>query len=334
MESAVRCAVKDARAAARGQGGMKTVKTAVVIPSYNVARTIRNVVSTVPDDIDHIIVVDDCCPESSGNRAESLNKGKVLVLYHDRNQGVGGAVVTGYRKALELGCDIVIKMDGDGQMDPGHISRLIAPLRDDRADYAKGNRFHDFNALKSMPKIRLFGNSALSFLVKLASGYWNIMDPTNGYTAIHRRALEKLNLDKLSKRFFFESDMLIHLNIINAVVKDVDMPARYGDENSSLNAGRALLQFPLKLLKGLAKRVFLKYYVYDFNMASVYLLVGLPLFVSSVLFGVKEWIDSVVTGTQKSAGTIMLVALPIIVSFQMLLQALSIDINSVPKKDR
>jgi hypothetical protein len=183
-----------------------------------------------------------------------------------------------------------------------------------------------------MPKIRLFGNSGLSFLIKLSSGYWNIMDPTNGYTAIHRRVLEKLNLDKLSKRYFFESDMLINLNIINAVVEDIDIPAKYGHEKSSLNVTKILYQFPPKLLKGLVKRFFLKYLLYDFNMASVYVIVGLPMFTFSVLFGIIEWIDSVITGNPRSAGTIMLSALPIIISFQMLLQAISIDINAIPKK--
>jgi glycosyltransferase involved in cell wall biosynthesis len=313
---------------------MNVIKKAVVIPSYNVSRTIKDVVLSIPEFIDDIIVVDDKCPQSSGKEAERLQRKNVLVLYHERNTGVGGAVITGYKKALELGSDIIVKMDGDGQMDPAQISKLITPIMSDEADYTKGNRFHDFNALKSMPKIRLFGNSALSFLVKFASGYWNIMDPTNGYTAVHRRVLEKLNLDRLSKRFFFESSMLINLNIVNAVVRDIDIPARYGDEPSSLHAGKALLQFPPRLFTGLVKRIFLKYFLYDFNMASVYLLLGLPLFAGSVLFGVSEWVDSILTGNPKSAGTIMLVALPIIVSFQMLLQAISIDIGSVPRKDR
>lgn len=231
-----------------------------------------------------------------------------------------------------MGC-IAIKIDGDGQMDPAYIGDLIEPLISDRADYTKGNRFRDFKALKSMPKVRLFGNSILSFLVKCSSGYWNIMDPTNGYTAIHRRVLERLNLQRISKRFFFESDMLINLNVINAVVKDVAIPARYGKEKSSLKVTRVLFQFPPKLLAGLVKRIFLKYFVYDFNMASVYILVGLPMFMLSVIFGIKEWIESIVTGVPRTAGTIMLIALPIIVSFQMLLQAIQIDIASVPKRN-
>ncbi len=305
---------------------------AVVIPAYRVSRQILGVLSTVPQTVDHIIVVDDACPEGSGRTAETFQRKGLSVVYHDRNKGVGGAVVTGYRKALELGCDVVIKLDGDGQMDPSYIEGLADLVLHDEADYVKGNRFRDFAAIKTMPQKRLFGNSALSFLVKIASGYWDIMDPTNGYTVIHKRALAELNLDRIAERYFFETDMLINLNIVNAVVKDVSMPAKYGDETSSLKVRKALYHFPPKLLKGFARRVFLKYFLYDFNMASLYLLLGLPMFLISVCVGLVEWVHSFVTGTAKSAGTIMLIALPIIISFQMLLQAIQIDISSVPRK--
>ncbi|HAM52671.1 MAG TPA: glycosyl transferase family 2 [Nitrospiraceae bacterium] len=305
---------------------------AVVIPAYKVSTHIKEVILQIPDNVRYVIVVDDKCPESSGREAERLQKKNVIVLYHERNEGVGAAVVTGYRKALEEGCAVAVKMDGDGQMDPNYIESLIEPLLNNEADYAKGNRFRDFHALKTMPRIRLFGNSILSFFVKVASGYWDIMDPTNGYTAIHRRVLEELNFGSLSKKFFFESDMLIHLNIVNAVVKDISMPAQYGEEKSSLKITRALLQFPPRLMRGLVKRIFLKYFIYDFNMASVYLLIGLPVFVLSIVYGIIQWVDSLITGMPRSAGTIMLVALPIIISFQMLLQAVQIDILAVPKK--
>lgn len=312
---------------------MHDVKIAVVVPAYKVADHIKDVVSSISANIVHVIVVDDKCPYASGKEVEQLNMKNVTVIYHESNQGVGGAVITGYKKALNLGCEIVVKMDGDGQMDPKYMDSLIGPLINNEADYTKGNRFVDFVALKSMPKKRLFGNSALSFFVKFASGYWNIMDPTNGYTAIHRRVLEKINLAKLSRRFFFEIDMLINLNIMNAVVKDRGMPAKYEGRGSSLNIKKTLVQFPPRLLSGFFKRIFLKYFIYDFNMASVYLLLGLPMFIGSIFFGSFEWIDSIITGKAKTAGTIMLVALPIIISFQMLLQAIQIDINSVPKRN-
>jgi glycosyltransferase involved in cell wall biosynthesis len=308
-------------------------KVGVVIPVYKIPKdTLIQVIRTIPEGAAHIIVVDDDCPRGSAAVAEGLGQARVTVLRNERNLGVGGAVIAGYRKALALGCEIVVKMDGDGQMDPAHFDRLIEPLLNHEADYAKGNRFRDFKALARAPRMRLFGNSILSFLVKIASGYWNIIDPTNGYTAIHRDALARLELDKLSQRYFFESDMLISLGLAELVVRDVDMPARYGSEESSMSLWRVALDFPALLLRGLGKRILFKYFIFDFNMASVYLLIGLPMFSGSMIFGLIEWWDSVATSTPKSAGTIMLAALPIIVSFQMLLQAVQIDIDSVPRK--
>lgn len=312
---------------------MHSVKIAVVIPAHGVAGQIKKVILSLPSDIDHIIVVDDACPEGSGKVAAGVPLEKVTVVYHEKNLGVGGAVITGYKKAMEMGCDIIVKMDGDAQMDAGQIPRLVRPLIKGKADYTKGNRFRDFERLKTMPRVRLIGNSALSFLVKLASGYWDVMDPTNGFTAVQARTLKELNLEKIAKRYFFESDMLINLNIINAVVKDVDIPARYADEKSNMNIGKVLVQFPTKLLGGFLKRFFLKYYVYDFNMASVYVLLGLPMFLFGVIFGASTWIKNYAAGEPTPLGTIMLVALPIILALEMLLQAINIDINSIPKKE-
>jgi dolichol-phosphate mannosyltransferase len=311
---------------------MNHVKTAVVIPAFKVSATIENVIRSVPERVDHVIVVDDKCPENSGRIAERLGIDRVTVIYHSQNMGVGGAVISGYQKAMELNCDIVVKMDGDGQMDPAYFASLVAPLEADEADYCKGNRFVDFQALRSMPAIRLFGNNVLSFWVKVFSGYWNIMDPTNGYTAIHVRALRKLRLERIAKGFFFESDMLLNLNLVNAVVVDVAIPAKYDGQNSSLTIGKTLIQFPPKLLSGMLKRLFLRYFIYDFNMASVYILVGIPMILWGIGFGLVEWVDSYANGVPKSTGTIMLAVLPFIVGFEMLLQAVNIDINLVPKR--
>lgn len=304
----------------------------VVIPSYKVSKHILDVIKDIPNFVNHIIVIDDKCPQNSGNIAETSTDNRVIVCYHEINQGVGGAVVTGYKKALEINSDIVIKIDGDGQMDVNYMKKLIQPIVDGRADYTKGNRFTDFKALRQMPKIRLFGNSGLSFLVKASSGYWNMMDPTNGYTAINKHALEELDLDNLAKRYFFESDMLINLNIENAVVKDVDIPAKYGDEESNLSVTKTLFGFPPKLFKGLCKRIFLKYFIYDFNMLSLYLLLGLPMVLFGLGWGTYKWIEAIITGVETSTGTVMLSVLPIILGTQFLLQAISIDINNIPKK--
>jgi dolichol-phosphate mannosyltransferase len=304
----------------------------VVIPAYKCKKKIKNTVSSIPKWVAYVVVVDDCCPENSGSAAKEAGRPNLIVLRNPVNLGVGGAVQVGYKKALELGSDIVVKMDGDGQMDPAYLGKLVEPLLNNHADYAKGNRFTDFVALRKMPKVRLFGNSALSFIVKASSGYWNRMDPTNGYIAITRDALLNLEIDKISKRFFFEIDMLISLNIENAVVVDVPIPARYEDENSSLKISRILFGFPGRILRGTLRRLLLKYYVYDFNMASVYLLIGVPLFSFGIIFALYRWIVGILQHTENNTGTIVLAVLPIALGVQFLLQAIQIDIDSVPKR--
>jgi glycosyltransferase involved in cell wall biosynthesis len=312
---------------------MNSVNIAVVIPCYKVKKHIKDVVNSIPDFINHIIVIDDKCPQESGKYIQELNLPKTTCIFHNENQGVGGAVISGYKQALLLDCDIVIKVDGDGQMDANYIEKLIQPILKNKADYTKGNRFRDFKALKKMPKIRLFGNSGLSFLVKASSGYWDIMDPTNGFTAINKVALLGINLDIISKRYFFESDMLINLNIENAVVQDISIPAKYDDEESSLSIARVLFNFPPKLIRGFMKRIFYKYFIYDFNMASIYLLFGLPMFIFGIIFGCFSWYQSIVSDVSASIGTVMFSSLPIILGVQFLLQAISIDIYNIPKKE-
>ena len=304
----------------------------VVIPCYKVSKQIEDVIHSIPEFIDNIIVIDDACPENSGLIVNNLHQDRVQVIFHKKNKGVGGAVISGFKKALELHSDIIIKLDGDGQMNPNDIEKLIQPLLYDFADYTKGNRFNDFKALKSMPKIRLFGNSILSFAIKSASGYWNIMDPTNGFCAISYHSLCKLNLDKIEKRYFFEIDMLINLNLINAVVEDVPIPAVYNNETSNLSIRNIILTFPFKIFKGLVKRIFYKYYIYDFNMASIYFLISIPSLLFGLFFGSYKWATGIMGNIENNSGTIMLAALPVILGIQFLLQAINIDINSIPKK--
>ena len=311
---------------------LKDKKIGVVIPSFKVRKFLKEVVLELPEFIDYIIVVDDACPEQSFETVQDIDK--VIVINHVKNMGVGGAVTSGYKRSLQLGIDIVIKIDGDGQMNNAFISVLIEPILGDKVDYTKGNRFRDFKALRKMPKVRLFGNSALSFLIKVASGYWSIMDPTNGFTAINKETLEELELNTLSKRYFFESDMLINLNIEDKVVKDISIPAKYGDEESSLDIKKVLYQFPLKIINGFGKRIFYKYFVYNFNMASVYMLFGIPLFLFGLFFGIIKWSESLQSNLDASTGTVILAALPIILGVEFLLQAINIDIISEPKEKK
>ena len=254
------------------------------------------------------------------------------MLFHTVNQGVGGAVVTGYRRALADGYKVIVKMDGDNQMDPAHLPALVAPLLRGHADYAKGNRFFDVYSLNTMPTVRLLGNAGLSFLLKAVTGYWDIMDPTNGYTAIHRVALSRLPLDQIDRRYFFESDMLFRLATIRAVVQDIPMPAIYGDEVSNLKISRVLLDFPWKCAVRIFKRFFYRYILQDFNIGSVETIVGLVMLLFGGVFGIWHWIVSVNSGQVASAGTVMIAILPIVVGVQLLLSAISFDITNRPSQ--
>ena len=306
---------------------------AVVIPAYRVAGHVLEVLAEIGPEVSKIYVVDDACPEGSGAlvSAKCADK-RVEVLTHTENQGVGGAVVTGYQAALAGGADVVVKLDGDGQMDPAKISEMVAPIVDGNADYTKGNRFDSLVGLRQMPGVRVLGNGVLSLMSKVSSGYWNITDPTNGYTAIHKDVLQALPLDMLSKRFFFESDMLYRLSIMRAVVWDVPMDARYGNEKSNLSVLKALFEFPGKHFVRFHKRLFYNYYLRDMSAASLELPLGAALGWFGFIFGVTKFAESIETQVPATAGTVMLSAVPVILGFQLVLAFLSHDIASVPKR--
>ena len=312
----------------------RKVRVAAVIPAYRVESDIQDVICGLPPSVKYIIVVDDASPDSTADViAASAKKDKrVILIRHRQNEGVGAAMVTGFRKALELGSQIVVKLDGDGQMDPVHIPGLVAPLILGKADYAKGNRFRDFQSLRRMPLIRRLGNMALSFMAKTATGYWNTFDPTNGFFAIRSEVLAKLPLDRIDKGYFFETSMLANLYLLDAYVLDVPIPAHYGNETSNLSIRRVLFEFPIKLAVTFLRRITLKYYLYDFSMMSVYLLVGIPLLFFGLIFGSIKWIHYASIQVPAPTGTVMLATLSVLLGIQILLSAIEIDMNSVPRQ--
>jgi len=308
---------------------------AVVIPSYKVTNHIVQTINEIGPEVSYIYVVDDACPDGSGKLVENSVKDKrVEVIFHTENQGVGGAMVTGYKAALESDAQIIVKLDGDGQMDPALIKDLIAPIASGRADYTKGDRLDSLTGLAQMPTIRLFGNAGLSLLTKISTGYWNITDPTNGYTAIHRDALKALPLGMISKRFFFESDMLFRLSIYRAVVWDVPMLARYGNEKSNLSILKTLWEFPWKHFKNFHKRLFYNYYLRDISAASIELPLGIILWWFGLLSGLDALGDSLSSGVPASTGTVMISVVPLILGFQLLLAFVSHDVSSVPTRPK
>lgn len=303
-----------------------------VIPAYKAKDRILDVIQRIGDQVDLIYVVDDACPEMTGKMVESrCNDARVVVLYNDENLGVGGAVVTGYRRAIQDNAEIVVKIDSDGQMDPRLIGNFVQPILDGKADYTKGNRFFDIESVQSMPRLRLLGNAALSFLTKFSSGYWNIMDPTNGFTAIHTNVLKLLPLDKLDQRYFFESDMLFRLNTVRALVVDIPMTAKYNGEDSHLVPEKVALGFFAKHIKRTGKRIFYNYFLRDFSIGTLYLVAGAVLTLFGLVFGLYHWSLSNVSGQPATSGTVMLAAIPALVGVQSLISALSYDIANAPR---
>ena len=304
----------------------------VVIPLYKTRDHIANVLSGIPEFVRTIVVVDDCSPDDSYECALAVGDKRVSFIRHTQNQGVGGAMLSGYQKALDLGAEIIVKMDSDEQMDPAYLLRLITPILAGYADYTKGNRFLHGSQLKTMPILRLVGNIGLSFLTKLASGYWNVFDPTNGYTAIHASIIGLLDMAVIDKRYFFETSMLLTLGLTRVVIQDVYIPAKYANETSHLSEWKALLDFPMRLLGGFVKRIWIQYFLKDFNLASLYLFSGLILLGFGGAFGVYHWWLSYQLGVLNSTGTVMLAVMPIILGVQFILQALALDVQNVPDR--
>ena len=311
------------------------LRIAVVIPCYRVTSHILGVIASIGPEVWRIYVIDDKCPDKAGNFVAANNRDlRVVILRHEINQGVGGAVMTGYRAAIADGAEIIVKVDGDGQMDASLIPNFIEPILAGEADYTKGNRFFDLEEIRAMPKVRLFGNAVLSFMTKFSSGYWDLFDPTNGYTAIHADVARHLPFRKISSRYFFETDILFRLNILRAVVVDIPIDAKYGDEVSNLSISKIMGEFLIKHVRNFMKRIFYNYYLRDLSLASIELPLGLGLLLAGTSFGTYHWLASAREGVASPAGTVMLAVLPILMGLQLVLAFVGYDIVSVPRKIR
>jgi len=310
-----------------------TTRIAVVIPCFRVTQHILGVISGIGSEVWRIYVVDDNCPDKSGDFVmKSCLDVRVIILRHEVNQGVGGAVLSGYKQAITDGADIIVKVDGDGQMDPSLIPVFVAPILSGDADYTKGNRFFDLEEIREMPRARLFGNAVLSFMTKLSSGYWDLFDPTNGYTAIHASVAGYLPYSKISRRYFFETDIMFRLNTLRAVVVDIPMDAKYGNETSNLKISKILGEFLFKHFRNFYKRIFYNYYLRDLSLASIELPIGLCLLSFGVLYGSAHWLHSAHSQTSTPTGTIMIAAMTTLVGLQLVLGFLSHDIATVPRR--
>lgn len=308
----------------------KGLTVAAVVPAYNEERLIGEVIRTMPDFVDRILIVDDNSQDRTAEVAETVGDRRVCVIRHERNQGVGGSILDGHRQVLKEGLDIAVVMAGDAQMDPAYLGTLIDPLVDDGYGFTKANRFFAMDSFKGMPGTRIFGNVALGFFTKLASGYWHLFDPQNGYTAIRRTVLERLPFDLIARRYQFENDLLIHLNILNVRARDVPVPARYGEERSRLRIHRAGPAIAWTLFRGFWKRMWWKYVLWTFSPIAMLFFSGLALVVFGAVFGVYVFWAALTRHTP-TAATVMISVGPLLVGINLLVQALVLDIQESPR---
>lgn len=300
---------------------------AVVIPAYQAETAVRDVIRRIPPCVDWIIVTDDASIDGTATALKQISDPRVCLLRHEQNTGVGGAMVTGFRKALELQADLIAKIDADGQMDPTYLDRFALAAVRFQCDYVKANRFGHIENLPAMPWTRLTGNLLLTFLTKFASGYWNVFDPQNGYVMITRRMLKRLDLKRLDRGYFFENSMLIHLNVMRAKIGEIYLPARYAGENSSLRLSRIIATFPWKLLCGYLYRVYQKYVFRSLSPFALLLFFGIIALTWGTVWGGIAWWRSYETQIPATTGTVILALLPLLLGWSSLLQALVLDVQ-------
>lgn len=310
------------------------LRVAVVIPCFKVKNSIRDVVEHIPRDIWRIYCVDDDSPDDTWRALGMLRDAdrRVTLIKRDQNGGVGAAFMDGMSQAIADGAEVIVKIDGDGQMNGAFATAFASPIITGEADFVKGNRFFDIERVLLMPRKRIIGNAGLSLLSKLSTGYWNLFDPTNGYIAIHAGVASRLPCNKIHKRYFFESDLLFRLAILRAKIVELPLETVYGAEVSGLNEWRCLASFPFLHLRNFLKRIFYNYVLRGFSLGSVELIAGLVMTLFGTVYGVQHWIFSVRTQEPATAGTVMLSALPIIVGIQLILNFLAQDISSTPDR--
>jgi glycosyltransferase involved in cell wall biosynthesis len=303
----------------------KTV--AVVVPAYNEEALIGSTVAGIPDFVDRIIVVDDASTDATAERAASGSE-RVEVLAHERNEGVGAAIVTGYKLAIAEEIDVTCVMAADGQMDPDDLETLVRAVAAGEVDYAKANRLFTGQAWNLIPRTRYFGNAALSFLTKIASGYWHVADSQSGYTAANLETLKLLDLDNIYRRYGFPNDILVHLNVWNRRVRDYPSRPIYGvGERSGIRLRKVVPRISWLLLKGFFWRMGQKYIIRDFHPLVLFYTLGLLLLAAGIILGLVET-GLRIAGNSIPFATIVLVALFVISGLQLLLFAMWFDMES------
>ncbi len=302
-----------------------------VIPCYKTPDKAKKVVRQSFKYLDIIICVDDFCPLNTGQEIEkNIDNDKLHVLYHKKNKGVGGAMKTGIKYAMDLGANIIIKIDSDGQMSPNLIPGLLEPIKSGKADFTKGNRFRDPNVIFKMPTLRFIGNFFLSFLTKLSTGYWELFDPTNGFIAINSSTIKLFNLNKIDDRYFFETDILFRCSINDIVVKEIAMEAKYTDEKSNMYPIAEIPNFLVRHILILHKRILYNYFIYDFNPGSISLLISSLLGVGSFFLGSFYYFRGMFNQVQTPSGIQTLFLAMVFISTQFFTNFIYYDVTQRP----
>lgn len=307
----------------------KGLRVAVVVPAYQEEALIGTTVATMPDLVDHVILVDDASTDATVEKARAAGDRRLDVLSLERNLGVGGAILAGHRRAIEVEADVSVVMAGDAQMDPDYLPALLDPIAEGGYDFAKANRFFDFGSYEGMPRNRVVGNVTVGFVAKAATGYWHLFDPLNGYTAIRTSSLRRIPLDRVRRDYSFECDLLVYLNIIEARGKDVPVPARYGDERSGIrpfHAGRKLLW---AIWRGFWRRMLWKYLLWSFSPVAIFLFLGLALTLWGLAFGIGVTIATL-GPPAASAATVLISVGPLLVGINLLIVAWVLDVLASP----
>jgi glycosyltransferase involved in cell wall biosynthesis len=300
---------------------------AVVVPAYNEDALIGSTVEGIPAFVDSIIVVDDGSKDATAARAQNADQ-RVEIISHEKNQGVGAAILTGYKRAIANGVDVTAVMAADGQMDPDDLETLVRAVALGETDYAKANRLFTGQAWQLIPRTRYLGNAALSFLTKIASGYWHVADSQSGYTAVNLETLKLLDLDRVYRRYGFPNDLLVHLNVFNRRVRDYPSRPIYGvGERSGIRLRHVVPKISWLLLKGFFWRMGQKYVIRDFHPLILFYTLGGLLFGFGIALGIAEVVLRFL-GNPITSATIVLVALLVISGLQLLLFAMWFDMES------
>ncbi len=303
-------------------------RVAVVVPAYREEHLVQTTLRGIPDVVDRVFVVDDASPDRTAERAREAADARTEVIVHERNGGVGAAIVTGYKRALAEGIDVTVVMAADNQMDPAELRGLVEPVARGEVDYAKANRLFTGEAWSIIPRTRYLGNAVLSLLTKIASGYWHVADSQAGYTALGLSALRRLDLDRIYRRYGFPNDMLVHLNVINARVRDVPSRPIYGvGERSGIRLRTVVPRISWLLLKGFFWRMREKYVIRDFHPLVFFYALGFLMLAIGLALGVAETVLRIL-GNQITTATIVLVALLLVSGSQFTLFAMWFDMES------